>query len=177
MYRSSVSTINRKQSTNYYQPINVFLNNGKSRLPTKVPNIPQIHSLSFIERKEVDEDEVGKITIFDTGISIDIPTYLSLQVIATPNLISHGYMLANGISFVQSNTPLTVQLYKFREGPDLELPYNGIYLIPQRINSVRYSRSEPPRSARNENYNFSPEFISSPPPPPLPTSVGINNLS
>ena len=176
MYRSSVSTITQKPAVSHlYRPLNVVLNNGKSRLPAQVPNIPHIYSLSFIERKEVDEDEVGKITTFDTGISIEIPPHLNLQVIATPNLISHGYMLANGIAFVQSNTPLTVQLYKFREGPDLDLPYNGIYLMSQRINSVRYSRFDLPRAERNENYNFSPEFSSSP--SSLPPTGGINNLS
>ena len=173
MYKSSSSTIGQTRSTNVYQPINIVLNKGTSRLPSKVPTISQIHSLSLIGRKGADEDEVGKITVFDLGLSINVPKHLTLQMIAIPNLISHGYMLANGISFVPSNTPLTVQLYKFREGPDLELPYDGIYLIPQRINSVYYNRIERLQPSRDENYDFSPEFTSSPSHP----NNTINTLS
>ena len=177
MYTSSNPTIGQKRSINYCQPINIILNKVRSRLPSKVPSIPQIHSVSLIGRKGVDEDEVGKITVFELGLSINIPKCLTLQMISTPTLISHGYMLANGISFVQSNTPLTVQLYKFREGPDLELPYEGIYLVPQRINSVRYNRVEISQPARVENHEFAPEFTSSSSLPKDTSQQIINTIS
>ena len=80
MYKTSDTTIRHNRSTNIYQPINIVLNKGKSRLPNKVPTISQIHSLSLVEPKGVDEDEVGKVTIFDLGISILVPKYLTLQM-------------------------------------------------------------------------------------------------
>ena len=163
MYTPTSSTIRRncrKPFSN--QPVKIILNKGRARMPTPIQSISHINSLALISRKGVSEDEVGKVTTFELGITIDVPHDLTLQLIATPSLIAHGYMLPNGIIFVQSKVPLTVQLYKFREAPDLELPYDGLYLIPHRLNSFLMKRVEKPQPRRTaEAFDFDQEVPSS----------------
>ena len=139
--------------------VKIIQNKGGARMPIPVDNLPSIHTLSLLSRKGVDEDEVGKVTVFDIGLTIHAPKDLNLQIVATPSLISHGYMLPNGITFVQSKIPLTIQLYKFREGPDLELPYDGLYLSSPTLNNPYYRRSEKLKPRRVESFEFEQEQV------------------
>ena len=137
MYKPSNTTIIKKPPR-VSSILQVVLTKGGAKLPRKIPNFSQVQSAALLKRKGVEEDEVGKVTTFDLGISISVPSHIFIQIIASPSLISHGYMIASGIALVVSGKPLTVQLFKFREGPDLELPYEGIYLVPHKSNPVLY---------------------------------------
>ena len=149
MYKPTNTTISKK-SLPLSSILQIVLTKGGATLPKKIPNFPQVHSLALLKRKGVEEDEVGKVTTFELGISISVPSHIFIQMIASPSLISHGYMIASGISLVVSGKPLTVQLFKFREGPDLELPYEGIYLVPHKSNPVLYRRGISPTIKINE---------------------------
>jgi len=142
-------------------PIKIILSKGRSKLPNQIQNLPGIKALSLISRKGVEEDEIGKVTLFEVGLSFNIPANIILQMISSPSLISHGYMIASGIAIVPSRKFFTVQLYKFREGPDLELPYEGVYLVPFEVPRILYNRSTPPNKPKVDNYEFPPEVISS----------------
>ena len=158
MYKPSNTTIVKK-TLPLSSILQVVLTKGGAQLPRKVPNFSQVQSLALLKRKGVEEDEVGKVTTFELGISIHIPNHIFLQMIASPSLISHGYMIASGIILVPSRKPLTVQLYKFREGPDLELPYEGIYLVPHKSNPILYKQGVRPTIKTNElvpNFNNFP---------------------
>ncbi len=157
MYKPSNSTIGKK-TLSPSSILQVILTKGGAKLPKNVPNFPQVHSLVLLKRKGVEEDEVGKVTTFELGISISVPTHIFLQIIASPSLISHGYMVASGIMLVPSRKPLTVQLFKFREGPDLELPYEGVYLVPHKSNPLLYKRGLQQTPSMIKTNEFTPEF-------------------
>ena len=173
MYKSTSASLGTWNKNTGYQPIKVILNKSRARMPISAPNLANINLLSLGARKGLGEDEVGKITTFEVGITIQPPKGVILHLVGTQALVSHGYMIPNGIAFVQPNTPLTVQLYKFREGPDLELPYEGSYLISQRLNSFIFKRIEKPRSENHKSLEFNQEISSSSindfPPPSLNT--------
>lgn len=88
-----------------------------------------MYKMLLLSREEVEEDEVNRVTTFDTGVSLSVPPDSVAVISAAPTLLSHGYMLANGIQLVIARGSIKVSLYKFREGPDLELPYEGIQVL------------------------------------------------
>ena len=140
MYRSAKRIIN----TDHLHPplaIKVILTSGGSKLPNRIKNFPHTQSLTLIKRKGVEEDEVGKVTTFELGVYFIIPPNVLLQIVASPSLIAHGYMISSGVMTVPNKQPFTVQLYKFREGPDLVLPYEGIHITSMQSPSVFYQRS------------------------------------
>lgn len=77
---------------------------------------------------------------------------------ASPALIAHGYMLSSGVMTVPNKQTFTVQLYKFREGPDLELPYEGIYLTALQAPSIFYQRSTIPKKIFSPPISSESEF-------------------
>ena len=157
MYKPTNSTIVKKPHS-LSSTLSVILTKGGAKLPKKVSNFSHVQSGVLLTRKGVEEDEVGKVTTFELGLSIHIPRHIFLQIIASPSLISHGYMLASGIVLVPSRKPLTVQLFKFREGPDLELPYEGIYLLPQKAYPVLYRRGSQQIAPQMKTLEFAQEF-------------------
>ena len=162
MYQPTSSVVGRTHSHSKRQQPKIILTHGRARMPSKVRGLPHIYSLSLISRKNVSEDEVGKVTVFEVGITFDLPRDLSFQIMANPALIAHGYLLPTGITFIRSKTPLVVQLYKFREGPDLELPYEGIYLIPHRLDSVIFERVETSQRVPRDSFEVSSRDTSPP---------------
>jgi len=158
MYKASNRTIITKRSE-IPLSIKVVLTSGGAKLPSRIKNFSNTQSLTLVKRKEVEEDEVGKVTLFELGLYFDIPSHILLQMVASPSLISHGYMLSSGIMPVPNKKTFTVQLYKFREGPDLVLPYEGIYLIASQSPSIFYQRSIPKKSFNSAtNFNVTSEF-------------------
>ena len=160
MYKPSqrIITIERSEIPS---SIKVVLTSGGARLPLKVKHLPNTQSLTLIKRKGVEEDEVSKVTIFEVGLYFDIPSNIHLQMVASPSLISHGYMLSSGIMTIPNKQSFTIQLYKFREGPDLELPYDGIYLTALQSPPIFYKRSIPKKIFNPSNFNIPSEFSSS----------------
>jgi hypothetical protein len=160
MYKPSQRIITIKRSE-IPSSIKVVLTSGGARLPLKVKHLPNSQSLTLIKRKGVEEDEVGKVTTFEVGLYFISPSNILLQMIASPSLISHGYMLSSGVMAVPNKQTFTIQLYKFREGPDLELPYDGIYLTALQSPPIFYKRSIPKKIFNPSNFNIPSEFSSS----------------
>ena len=133
--------------------VKVILTSGGAKLPRKIKHFPNTQSLTLVKRKGVEEDEVRKVTIFEVGLYFVTPPHIQLQMIASPGLISHGYMLSSGVMTVPNKQSFTVQLYKFKEGPDLELPYEGIYLSALQSPSIFYQRSAPEKPARSSPFS------------------------
>lgn len=156
MYAPTNSIIRNNTPVKKYKSrvVKIIQNKGGARMPIPVEGLSPLTMISLLSRKEVSEDEVGKVTTFDIGLTIHTPKDLVLQIVATPSLISHGYMLPNGITFVQSKIPLTIQLYKFREGPDLELPYEGLYLSSPQLDLPYYKHVEKPKPRSVESFEF-----------------------
>ena len=159
MYKPSPRTITIKRPE-IPSTINVDLISGGARLPLNVTHLPNTQSLTLIKRKGVEEDEVSKVTIFEVGLYFDIPSNIHLQIVASPSLVSHGYMLSSGIMTIPNKQSFTIQLYKFREGPDLELPYAGIYLTALQSPPIWYKRSIPKKIFNPSNFTISSEFPS-----------------
>ena len=160
MYKPSRRTITITQP----EPslvIKVILTSGGAKLPRKVKNAPNTQTLSLIKRKGVEEDEVGKVTVFEVGLYFITPPRIQLQLIASPSLIAHGYMVSSGVMAVPDKKTFTIQLFKFREGPDLELPYEGIYLTALQSPSIYYQRSLPIKKPIPSTFNITPEMDSS----------------
>ena len=160
MYKPSPRTITIKRPE-IPSTINVVLISGGARLPLNVTHLPNTQSLTLIKRKGVEEDEVGKVTTFEVGLYFISPSNILLQMIASPSLISHGYMLSSGVMAVPNKQTFTIQLYKFREGPDLELPYAGIYLTALQSPPIWYKRSIPKKIFNpSSNFTLPSEFSS-----------------
>ena len=157
--------------------VKVFLTSGGAKLPGKIKNFPNTQSLTLVKRKGVEEDEVGKVTTFEVGLYFAIPPHIQLQMIASPALISHGYMLSSGVMPVPNKRSFTVQLYKFREGPDLELPYEGVYLTALQSPPVFYQRSAPEKPVRASPFSSMQSENASPHAFPEFDSQNINTLT
>jgi len=153
MYAPSSTIINQNRGKNKTVPPQIVLHSARARMPQPHKQLANVFSVSLISRKTVGDDEVGKITVFETQFSVEVPSDLTFQIIASPSLVSHGYMLSCGVAFVQSREPVTVQLYKFKDGPDLELPYEGLYLLPLRLDSVYLRRVDQKKKA-NAPFSF-----------------------
>ena len=89
MYKPTNSTIVKKPHS-LSSTLSVILTKGGAKLPKKVSNFSHVQSGVLLTRKGVEEDEVGKVTTFELGLSIHIPRHIFLQIIASPSLISHG---------------------------------------------------------------------------------------
>jgi len=154
MYRSSQRAINMTDSSRQQSlSIKVVLTSGGAKAPTRVKNFPYTQSLTLIKRKGVEEDEVGKVTTFEVGLYFISPPNVLLQMVASPSLIAHGYMLSSGVMTVPNKQSFTIQLYKFREGPDLQLPYEGIYITSLQAPSVFYQRTLPPKKPTSNSFS------------------------
>ena len=161
MYAPSSTVIKTNgRKKNHVSP-QIVLHNARARMPLPTKHVANGFSVSLVSRKTVGDDEVGKITVFETQFSMEVPSDLTLQIIASPSLVSHGYMLSCGVAFVQSRVPVTVQLYKFRDGPDLELPYEGLYLLPLRLDPVFIRRVDQKKKNADTPFSFEDSYSSS----------------
>ena len=160
MYKPSKRTMVQKP-LELSLPIKVVLTSGGSKLPSRIKQLPNTQALTLIKRKGVEEDEVGKVTTFEVGLYFITPPRVQLQLIASPSLIAHGYMVSSGVMAVPDKKTFTIQLFKFREGPDLELPYEGIYLTALQSPSIYYQRSLPIKKPIPSTFNITPEMDSS----------------
>ena len=118
MHRLTNSTIPARGAVRP-ERIRVHLLKGGAVCPQTDPRSDGNSKILLLGRTNVQEDEVNKITVFETGISLEVPASIVVQLSASSSLLAHGYMLAHGVQIVSSQGPIVVPLYKFREGPDL----------------------------------------------------------
>lgn len=103
------------------------------------------------------EDNVGEVNLFDTGLQAIIPAGTYLEIVANPSLYKQGYMLAHGTHIIQpeDRSNIVIPLYKFKDGPDIELPFRVAQLLPHSAHYTRVDLAAAPRQ-RNEERNFEP---------------------
>ena len=152
MHRLTNSTI-RARGAVRPERIRVHLHKGGAVCPQTDPRSDGNSKILLLARTHVQEDEVNKITVFETGRSLDVPASVVVQLSASSALLAHGYMLAHGVQIVSSQGPIAVPLYKFREGPDLELPYDGIQLVVYSKPALVFQRKNFQKKAAFEDFN------------------------
>jgi len=69
------------------------------------------------------EDMVGEVNMFSTGLIVRPPKHAHMEVFPHPNLYKAGYMLVGPLIVSESEEELTLPLYKYKDGNDLDLPY------------------------------------------------------
>ena len=81
------------------------------------------------------DDEVNAVNLYDTGIRCAPPPGFYLELIATQELYKHGYCLPSGGVHYQPEDweEIVVPLVKMSDGDDIETPFNGIRIVPKRV--------------------------------------------
>lgn len=139
---------------------NLIVNYGTSPLVHFIKNHPNAEepfkekqsevslSLTVIGRTENrTEDVVGEVSLFETGLQCIVPAGTYLEILAAPNLYKAGYMLAHGTHIIQPEDRgnILVPLYKYKDGPDLDLPFRAAVLLPRAAHYVKSAMTVPPR--------------------------------
>lgn len=76
------------------------------------------------------DDTVNDLCMFETGISLSPVGGTYGMLIANLELMQKGYTILSPVLIEAGDEePLKIPLYKFREGPDLELPCTGVKLV------------------------------------------------
>lgn len=85
-------------------------------------------SVTLIDRTEMRTDDITHdINEFSTGLLCLPPPGFYFEVTAERDLYKSGYMLPNSFQ-VDPGQELVVPLFKFKDVPDIELPFTGISL-------------------------------------------------
>jgi hypothetical protein len=96
------------------QPASPFLKKDPSKAVIPLP---------VISRTNKTEDQVGEVTLFDTGIRFDVPLGHHVEITENPNLWKQGYSLVTPI-FISPNDDsdsIKIPLLKRDEGEDMEI--------------------------------------------------------
>jgi len=76
------------------------------------------------------DDTVNEICMFDTGIIFSPTSNCYALLTADLELMQKGYTLLSPILIDHdTDEPLSIPLFKFRDAPDLELPCKGVKLV------------------------------------------------
>jgi hypothetical protein len=76
------------------------------------------------------EDLASEINTFNLGLIMKPQLGYHLEIISHPQLLKAGYMVAGPVVVSHDNeADLELPLLKFKDGPDLELPFTGAQLI------------------------------------------------
>lgn len=117
--------------------------NPSAELPYKEDPTHVAYELTLVGRTDGrNEDNTGDVNYFNTGLRLCPPRGYYLEFLPTPTLEKHGYMLPCSTKIVNPNDrgELTVGLYKFKEGDDIELPFRAIQLILRKAEYCRLSQ-------------------------------------
>ena len=90
---------------------------------------------------EREEDEVGAINNFETGITVAAAPGHCCVIYPTPELEQHGYTIL-GAQYIETeeHEPLVLRLYKFKDLDDLELPFEAAVIVHQNIGYGYYAK-------------------------------------
>jgi len=150
---------------------NYSVNYGKSPLILFVKTLPNAEqpfkqrssdvSLELTLVNRVDnrtEDNVGEVNLFDTGISAIIPLGTYLEIVAGPQLYKAGYMLAHGTHIIQpeDSNNIVVPLFKFKDGPDIELPFRAAQLVPKAAHYIQSKLAAVTKRSDNQSNGYEP---------------------
>jgi hypothetical protein len=101
------------------------------RLQPDSPNLKKdtskaVISLPVIKRSNKNEDQVGEVTLFETGIRFEIPVGHHVEITESPDLWKQGYSLVSTliISPNEDSASIQIPLLKREEVDDLEINPN-----------------------------------------------------
>jgi hypothetical protein len=120
-------------------PIRIEKLNPAAQLPHKENHTDSGFPLTLIGRAENRaEDTVGDVNVFEVGLKIAPPPGYGLEIVATSTLWKHGYTIPSSPIIIdpEDHTPIQVPLFKFKEGPDLELPYPAVILMVRKVEYI-----------------------------------------
>lgn len=104
------------------------------------------HDLTLISRTDNRiDDDVGRVNTFRTGVQLRARKGHLIIITARESLSKHGYTLASTIFVGQNDArEVLVHLIKFREGPDIELPFRAVQMrvIPYPAQHLYKSQSQ-----------------------------------
>jgi len=106
--------------------------NPTAELPVKVRQSDIGYDLTLISRSDNRaEDNVHEVNMFSTGLAVTPPPGYYFELMVRSSLHRNGYMLATGTSIIdpEYTGELLVPLYKFKQSPDLDLPFRAVQLV------------------------------------------------
>nr|QBK86705.1 MAG: dUTP diphosphatase [Marseillevirus LCMAC103] len=110
--------------------------------------------LYLISREtNIDGDQVGDVTMFDTGVAMTPAAGIFLMLVARSSLFKAGYQLVNGVGIIDPGYTGTIKvaLLKFKEGADIGLPFKAVQAVPMQITNVNLVRARRrPRTDRGD---------------------------
>jgi len=120
-------------STGYVDvPANVAKIHASAELPRKDDPESVYHVLTLCERMgNRAEDDVGLINEFGIGLTILPPKGYYFEMYGLPTLLKHGYSFEGPYIIDRTTGPLVISLLKFKDGDDLELPFEAVMLVPK----------------------------------------------
>jgi len=92
----------------------------------------------LVKRFDVEVDEVGKTTMFGTGLILEPPEGYHCLLFSRSSLHKLGYRLATGVSVIDNGYrgEILVPLTKESEGEDLVLPFRGIQIYFEKTKKI-----------------------------------------
>ena len=90
------------------------------------------HILTLCERMgNRAEDDVGLINEFGVGLTLMPPKGYYYELYGHPSLLKHGYSFEGPFIVDRTTGNFVVSLLKFKDGEDLELPFEAILMVPK----------------------------------------------
>lgn len=120
----------------------VYKTNPNAIIPTKSKMSDAGYDLSVISVKNKISDMVS---LYDTGIQVEVKHGLYIEVVPRSSLSKSGYMLANSIGIIDANYRgnILVALIKINpNAPDIEFPFRCCQLIFRKQVYVTMKESE-----------------------------------
>jgi hypothetical protein len=120
----------------------------------------------------VNGDLTGEMNTFLTGFSIIPPPGFHFEIVAHPELTMSGYAMFDHKTIYSSASPsqeITLNLYKFRDGDDLQLPHpiGRMFLRENYTTQVNLIRSEKtvnkpikkPQAYIEDDFDYEPQQV------------------
>ena len=130
------------------------------------------YNITLISRSDGrTEDEINDVNEFETGIVLVPPPGYHIEIVGKNNLYKTGYELVGGTMIIDPETrnALVVPLKKFKEGQDLEMPYQAVQMVirktehahigPALIEVEQRSRVSTYDNGRRKQVSYSPDFM------------------
>ena len=125
--------MNRKQNLPTYIDSKILVQKTipSAEFPFRERVESSIYNLTLVTRIDNrEEDEIGHFNEFGIGLKICPPENHFIEIVASPMLHKHGYVLYHPV-IINANYQgeVKVPLYKLEDNDDLQLPFDGLRMI------------------------------------------------
>lgn len=135
-----------------------------------------IYNLTLVNRTDNrEEDEIGHFNDFGLGLKVCPPPNHFIEIIASPSLHKHGYVLYHPV-IIDANYQgeVKVPLYKLEDSEDLQLPFDGLRMIVRQSIYAHVYNVVPQRQKTYDEYTT--EVSSVPAPRQMATATRSNHM-